>query len=108
MNCADSKNPTPIIAIAAKKFNFSNQPVVSTGRTSFIEFIVGFFTMVEFSANHPMASPLSDVKADVMAMANAFRAASVRLHKTLRNVCSRSKTIDIVVRLLILLALYPF
>mmetsp|Transcript_11044 Transcript_11044/g.28008 ORF Transcript_11044/g.28008 Transcript_11044/m.28008 type:complete len:263 (+) Transcript_11044:71-859(+) len=32
--------------------------------------------MVEFSANHPMASPLSDIKADVMAMANAFRAAS--------------------------------
>jgi hypothetical protein len=42
--------------------------------------------MVELCANsnHPMiiTTPLADTKADIMAMANAFRAASVRHDKT--------------------------
>jgi hypothetical protein len=33
--------------------------------------------MVELRANHPMMTPLTETKADIMAMANAFRAASV-------------------------------
>jgi hypothetical protein len=41
--------------------------------------------MVELCANsnHPMMATLADTKADIMAMANAFRAASVR-YVTLR------------------------